>query len=160
MNTSKKTPNNATAKTKLAPKRFAVQLIMVAALVATIFAVVALQRHDDAATVSIAGRQYQLEVVTTEQAKSQGLSDRVGMARNHGMLFQYANQGTRCFWMKDMHFPLDIIWLNAQNQVLKIESNVSPDTYPHPFCASPAQNVIELNAGEARSLRVGQMVQL
>lgn len=153
-------PNNATAKTKLAPKRFLTQLIMVVALVATIFAVVSLQKHSDATTLTIGGRQYQLEVVTTEQDKSQGLSGRVGMARDRGMLFQYANQGVRCFWMKDMQFPLDIIWLNAQNRVIKIESAVSPDTYPYPFCASPAQNVIELNAGEARSLHVGQIVQL
>lgn len=153
-------PSNATAKTKLAPKRLAVQLLMVAALIVTIFAVVTLQKHNDATTLTIGGRQYQLEVAATEHDKSLGLGDRIGMARGHGMLFQYANQGMRCFWMKDMHFPLDMIWLNAQNQVVKIEPNVSPDTYPRSFCASPAQNVIELNAGEARSLRVGQIVQL
>lgn len=153
-------PNSATAKIKLAPKRFAIQLLMVAALIATIFAVVALQKNNTATMLTISGKQYQLEVAATDHEKSQGLGGRIGMARNHGMLFQYANQGVRCFWMKDMHFPLDIIWLNAQNQVIKIESNVSPDTYPHPFCASPVQNVIELNAGEARSLHVGQIVQL
>ena len=113
-------PNSATAKIKLAPKRFAIQLLMVAALIATIFAVVALQKNNTATMLTISGKQYQLEVAATDHEKSQGLGGRIGMARNHGMLFQYANQGVRCFWMKDMHFPLDIIWLNAQNQVIKI----------------------------------------
>lgn len=152
--------SSVTAKTKLAPKRFLAQLIMVVALVATIFAVVSLQKNSDATMLTIDGRQYQLEIAATDSERSQGLGGRIGMAHDRGMLFQYANQGVRCFWMKDMHFPLDIIWLNSQSRVVKIEANVSPDTYPRQFCASPAQNVIELNAGESRQLHIGQIVQL
>jgi uncharacterized protein len=153
-------PSNATAKTKLVPKRTLVQLAMIVALVATIFGVIAVQHDDATPHAVIAGRTYSLEIADTDAARAQGLSNRVGMAQNHGMLFRYANQGVRCFWMKDMHFSLDIIWLNAQSQAIKIERNVSPDTYPHPFCASPAQNVLELNAGAAQNLRPGQIVQL
>ncbi len=153
-------PNSATAKTKLAPKRLTAQLVMVAALVATIFAVVTLQKSDDATVLTVDNKHYKLEVAATDSERSQGLGGRIGMARDRGMLFEYANPGVRCFWMKDMHFPLDIIWLNSQSRVVKIEANVSPDTYPRQFCASPAQNVIELNAGESRQLHIGQIVQL
>lgn len=153
-------PNNATEKTKLAPKRALAQAIMVVALVATIFGVLSLQRSDSNATTTIGDKRYVLEIADTNATREQGLGGRVGMAQNHGMVFKYANQGVRCFWMKDMHFPLDIIWLNAQSQIVKIESRVSPDTYPHPYCASPAQDVIELHAGEAASLHVGQTIQL
>jgi len=153
-------PNNVTAKTKLAPKRAFAQAIMVVALLATIFGVVALRHNDATPRATIGGKQYTLEIADTAAMREQGLSGRIDMAKNHGMLFRYPNQGVRCFWMKDMHFPLDIIWLNAQNQVIKVARNVAPDTYPPSYCASPAQSVIELHAGEATSVRIGQTIQL
>ena len=153
-------PNNDTVKTKLAPKRVIVQCAMIVALIATIIGVVTLQHHDTYTKLTIGSNHYELEVADTDAARAQGLGGRVGMARNHGMLFAFPNQGVRCFWMKDMQFPLDMIWLNAEQRVIKVERNVSPDTYPHPFCASTAQSVIELNAGEAKPLHVGQIVEL
>lgn len=72
------------------------------------------------------------------------------MAQDQGMLFVFNAPDTVCFWMKDMRFSLDIIWLDAQKEVVHIEKNVSPETFPKTYCPDkPAQYVIELNAGEA-----------
>ncbi len=75
------------------------------------------------------------------------------------MLFVFEGVAVQCFWMKDMHFSIDIIWLDAEKRVVHIEKDVSPETYPRTFCPSkPAKYVIELSAGEASrsSIRPGQ----
>lgn len=72
------------------------------------------------------------------------------MPLSHGMLFVFGGEGTRCFWMKNMRFPLDIVWLDATARVSAVESDLSPSSYPHMFC-HPGSYVAELNAGQARA---------
>lgn len=100
---------------------------------------------------------FYLENADTNVARAQGLSGRVSMAEKEGMLFIFNQESNQCFWMKDMRFPLDIIWLNSQNKIVKIEPNVLPDTYPMQFCAI-SQYVVELNRGIAakNNLKIGQ----
>lgn len=104
-----------------------------------------------------------LEKATTEPARIQGLSDRLSMPQNQGMLFVFDESGSQCMWMKDMHFGLDMVWLNENKEIVKITQNVTPDTYPNSFCSkSPAKYVIELNSGLAQKsgLRLGQKLYL
>lgn len=117
-------------------------------------------KHSDSQTLQVDGHKFSLEVAATTQAQTQGLGNRTSMPANHGMLFAFSGiPHVQCFWMRDMEYPLDIIWLSTDKQVTHIEQNVSPDTYPRSFCPSePAQYVIELNAGTAKSagIHVGQ----
>jgi uncharacterized protein len=153
--------NSAIVKTVSAHKALFVSslvLLVTSALVG--LALSSLGRHQDGSTVLHAGNQnYELRVVTTIAAQQQGLGDTVVLPPNEGMLFAFGNQDIRCFWMKGMHFPLDIVWLDAQKRVTYIQSDAQPDSYPHSFCPSePAQYVIELNAGQVRhtGMRIGQ----
>lgn len=60
------------------------------------------------------------------------------------------------FWMKDMKFPIDMLWLDNQYRVVSSEENVSPDTYPKVFFPSaPSRYVIELSAGIISTLPLG-----
>lgn len=94
--------------------------------------------------------RYKLEVVSTPQQREQGLSNRDYLARGAAMLFVYQAADAYCFWMKDMRFSLDIVWLDDAKKVVHIERNVSPATYPHSLCPSKlARYVLEFNAGEA-----------
>jgi uncharacterized membrane protein (UPF0127 family) len=52
--------------------------------------------------------------------------------------------------MKRMRFALDMIWLSSQGEVISVQPDVSPKTYPSAYCAF-AQDVIELDAGQARA---------
>jgi len=103
-----------------------------------------------------------LEKVDTDATREKGLSGRSSMPRGSGMLFVFDNIGRQCIWMKDMKFPLDIIWLNSQGNIIKIAENVAPSTYPDEFCAKNALLVIEVNAGVAKShgLTVGTHISL
>ncbi len=154
--------NSATAKTKLAPKRSLAYVVMMVALAATIFGVLALPHHSATSRiVKMGATNYELEIASTDSAREQGLSERTSMPNDHGMIFEYQHQNIPCYWMKGMRFSLDIIWVNNSHQVVYVEHNVSPQTYPRTFCPNqPAQYVIELNAGQARTIHTGQMLQL
>ncbi len=103
-----------------------------------------------------------LERVSTDEARAKGLSGRKELSINYGMLFEFDAAGTHCMWMKSMNIPIDMIWVNEEKRIVKIEANVSPSTYPASFCNtdSSAQYVIETNAKVAESLglKVGQQV--
>ena len=98
-----------------------------------------------------------MEVADTNQARIKGLSERDGLPANSGMLFVFESPGEQCFWMKDMRFDLDIIWTNDAKHIVKIEPDVSPDTYPKSFCGDDTLYVLEFDAGFAvkHGLKVG-----
>lgn len=104
-----------------------------------------------------------LEVADTLSLRRQGLSGRKPLKENTGMLFLYDIPGEYGFWMKDMNFAIDIIWLNNEDEVVTIESRVSPRSYPHVFYPSTfAKKVIEISAGGADKLdlQVGEKLHL
>ena len=99
-------------------------------------------------TGSVDGRPYVFEVRRTPEERAQGLSGRSGLTDDEGMLFIFDYDARHGFWMKDMLFALDIIWLDADMNVVHAETDVSPDTYPRSFVPTvPARYVLEINAG-------------
>lgn len=97
--------------------------------------------------------QIRAELADTETERSRGLGGRGFLPEKGGMLFVFDSKDKHCFWMKDMKFPIDIIWLDDVKKVVNIESNVKPDTYPTGYCPeSLARYVIEVNAGMAAEL--------
>ncbi len=97
-----------------------------------------------------------MELAITSEEKSQGLSDRPTLAPNTGMLFVYEQQSRFSFWMRNMRFPLDMIWIGADCTVADVTLNAPPpepgqtlDQLPRFRPASPALYVLEINAGEA-----------
>ncbi len=93
------------------------------------------------------------EVVSTKSARAQGLSGRTKMKDNEGMLFIFETPGKYGFWMKDMLFALDIVWINNNGIVVSIERNVTPESYPKAFINhADASYVLEINAGDSEKL--------
>ena len=137
-------------------------------IVITVFAVIALilpfaLARPATATLRFGQQTYALNIVTSKVAQERGLGDRESIARDRGMLFVFDTAAVQCFWMKDMRFPIDIIWLNSAKKVTYVAANVAPDTYPQKFCGDASTKyVVELNAGEAMhaGIRVGQQVSL
>ena len=57
--------------------------------------------------------------------------------------------------MKDLHFSLDIIWINAVGNIVHIEHNLSPKTFPKTFSSSEgAQYILEVPGGYAKKYGV------
>jgi len=147
-----------TEKTKSAPKRPARVPILICLVVVLLIiaALVGLKHRADTSsakdyTLALSKQssiKYKLAPVTSNADKEKGLGNTPSLATDHGMIFLYSQSSEQCFWMKDMHYPLDIIWANSTKQVTHIEHNLAPSSYPKTYCAE-AQYVIELNAGEA-----------
>lgn len=159
-------PSNETAKTKSAPKAptrrklLVIGILVVLVAAATVFVI----RIETDKTVTLAvdgasngqtglrtmahGKLYKLKPAISAADQQKGLGGISSLPADHGMLFPYQEAAERCFWMKDMQFALDILWLNAKKQVVHLEKSVAPSTYPKLYCAD-AQYVVELNAGEA-----------
>jgi uncharacterized membrane protein (UPF0127 family) len=67
-----------------------------------------------------------------------------------GLLFVFDEPGLHGIWMKDMRFPIDILWLDDAFQVVDVRKNVAPDSYPTVFKPTkPARYVLEVTAGFA-----------
>ncbi len=96
-------------------------------------------------------------VADTDAERELGLSGRERLAPDEGMLFVFPIEGKFSFWMKDMKFPIDILWLSNDGTVIYIEENVSPDSYPEQFAPKSglARYVLELPAGFASAHEIG-----
>jgi uncharacterized membrane protein (UPF0127 family) len=108
------------------------------------------QARPGAATLVVGKIRFDLRLATTPDQQAQGLSGIKSMPDTSGMLFVFPKTAEECFWMKGMHFALDIVWLSAGDEVLLVDHNLSPRTYPMSFCTH-ARYVIELVAGQARA---------
>lgn len=134
------------------PKKFVIGVIVIIALAIT-FAVPLLFNNP---STQLGNKSYKLEVADTAEARQQGLSGREKLKDDEGLLFVFNQPGRQCFWMKDMKFSIDIIWLDANKKVVQLEKNIAPSTYPNTFCADNAQYVIELNAGQVRDAKIAR----
>ena len=113
----------------------------------------------DEASVRIGDVTYAVDMAVTPEERQQGLSGRETMAQDAGMLFVFEEEQPLQFWMKDMRFPLDIIWIDSQCRLIDVAAdvptpppNASNEEIPRVQSPLPAQYVLELNAGEwARS---------
>lgn len=103
-----------------------------------------------------------LDVANNEATRAQGLSGRRNLPTDRAMLFVFDRPGNHCMWMKDMNFPIDIVWLDANKRIVTVAADVAPKTYPKTFCPTEfAQYVLEFPAGMAAksNLAAGQLLE-
>jgi uncharacterized membrane protein (UPF0127 family) len=112
-------------------------------------------------TISGGKSKIEAEVAKTEAAQEKGLSGRACIGEDQSMLFVFDKPDYYRFWMKDMKFPIDIVWIDSHKEVIGADRDISPSTYPSDFAPlQPAQYVLELKAGKAQALGFGGGVQL
>ena len=75
--------------------------------------------------LTIGDVKIQIEVARTPEEKNQGLSGRQSLAEGSGMLFIFEENSRPNFWMKDMRFAIDIIWIN-DGKVVQIDRAIPP----------------------------------
>lgn len=100
---------------------------------------------------------FNAEVAATPKQRAQGLMFRENLGVDKAMLFVFADEKERSFWMKNTLIPLDIIWLNQNKEVVFIKHNALPcdsDLCESIKPAAKAQYVLELNAGTAASINL------
>jgi uncharacterized membrane protein (UPF0127 family) len=102
--------------------------------------------------VTIGTTVVSVELADTPALRVQGLSGRQSPSEGEGMLFIFEEEGNWGFWMKDMLFPIDILWAGSDGTIISIAKDVSPSTYPQAFYPTEpaAKYVLEVPAGFAK----------
>ncbi len=96
----------------------------------------------------INGFSFQVEIAQTIQEKTKGLSEREEIQEGQGMFFIFKKAGYHPFYMRNMKFDLDIIWLDENFKVTEITNNISSNSYPKIFKSlNPIKYVLEVKAG-------------
>jgi len=102
------------------------------------------------AKVRLGGQTIAVDVADDEAERKAGLGGRQSLDEGTGMLFIFDSNDRQGIWMKDMEFPIDVIWLSADKKIVHIESDMQPDSYPAVFRPDEnARYVIEVPAGFA-----------
>lgn len=100
--------------------------------------------------VAIGSVHIQAEVAATDQSRQKGLSGRTSLGDNNGLLFLFDQTQRPIFWMKDMNFELDFIWIE-RDRVVQITESVPIRTATGSWTTlRPVQDVdavLELPAG-------------
>jgi hypothetical protein len=109
------------------------------------------------------GKVLQTEVMIDDADRAMGLMYRPSLAADHGMLFVFETADLHGIWMKNCKFPIDILWLDHEHNVVHLAESVPPcKAEPCPVYQPlrKAAFVVELNAGQARREKatVGSLV--
>ena len=105
--------------------------------------------------VAIGEASWPVELAVTPAERSQGLSGREVLPEGTGMLFVFEGDQHLTFWMPDMNFPLDMVWIDSSCHVVDVtrdapipEPGQSLSDLPRFSPSDPARFVLEINAGE------------
>jgi len=116
------------------------------------------------ASATIQGVTYHLLLTHDEKERQIGLSGRDSLPKDQGMIFQFENPDYYGFWMKDMKFPIDIIYIKDDKIVTIFPDVPSPqsenDIPPVLRPSQPADTVLEINSGESQKngFKIGDSV--
>lgn len=137
----------------LANKYWRIFIILLLLLILALF----LTDRNEKKTIRAANCFFEAELALSPAEQYQGLSDRAELKDREAMLFLFKEKKDRSFVMRNMNFPLDIIFIN-DNRVVNIYRNLAPEG------ASPSQSyhsgapvdaVLEIKAGMSQACGLG-----
>ncbi len=112
--------------------------------------------------VMVGTTQFSVEIADTPQKQIQGLSDRPNLPRDNGVLFRFTTPRRYDFWMKDMLFSIDFVWIRG-GKVVGVTENARHEA-PRTIYSPPeaVDMILEINAGVVREkgIVVGDIVEL
>jgi uncharacterized membrane protein (UPF0127 family) len=80
--------------------------------------------------IRVNNKEFNVEVAKTDEEKEKGLSGIHYLSDDEGMLFIYDEPQEVSFWMKDTFIPLDIIFINDEEEVISVHKGVPEDETP------------------------------
>lgn len=128
-----------------------------------------LENKEQIKVVTINNKEIEVQVADTETERNKGLGGKDNLRENEGMLFVFeAENITPSFWMKDMKFPIDIIWID-DGKVVQVNENLeapeanTPDTALKIYTPNqPIDTVLEVNTGfvKENSISLGDAIDM
>ncbi|MDZ7798078.1 MAG: DUF192 domain-containing protein [Patescibacteria group bacterium] len=113
-------------------------------------------------TIEINNSKFEVEIARSSSEKRKGLSKRDDLKEKRGMIFLNNKEDLYSFWMKDVKFPLDIIWIK-DDKIIGLEKNVPIETdkdYKKYIPPQPVDKILELKGGVSQkyNIKVGDKV--
>ncbi len=111
--------------------------------------------------VLIGHRLYKAYVADNDIQRGKGLSGRPKLADNELMAFFFERPDKYGIWMKDMNFPIDILWIDDSYKIVFMKNDAQPDSYPEVFLPTTSTHIIlEANSDfiEKNNLKIGDNV--
>ena len=81
----------------------------------------------DKCKITIGNKSYQVSLAKTEEEQITGLQGVHTLPEDEGVLFVFEEPGEVGFWMKDTLIPLDIIYINDDDEVIAVEEGTPGD---------------------------------
>jgi uncharacterized protein len=118
---------------------------------------------DSTITITVGEKIIIAEVVDTPDKMTRGLGGRENLSDGEGVWFIFAESAKHGIWMRNMKFPIDILWFDENLRLVHVKEDANPDTYPEIF--SPPVNsrfVLEIPSGyaEKTGIKLGDTVQI
>jgi uncharacterized membrane protein (UPF0127 family) len=118
--------------------------------------------------LQIGDKNYEIFLTENEEDMKKGLSAFEDIKDSQGMLFEFEIEDFHSFWMKDMKFDIDMIFLDKEMKVVHIFENVRKDTYKNQndykifIPKLKSKYVIEIKSGEVKKnkLKLGDIIKL
>jgi uncharacterized membrane protein (UPF0127 family) len=119
-------------------------------------------------SLAIDGHIFSVDLADTLAKRIQGLSGRERLREDQGMLFLFPYSSRQSFWMKDMKFPLDMVWISS-GRIVDISKDVPVPTpgqsvlsLPQFAPSAPVDTVLEIDAGLSTryGFKIGDTVEL
>jgi hypothetical protein len=112
--------------------------------------------------VKISGKMIKVDLAITSEAQGRGLSGQKSLKEDEGMLFIFSKPNKNYFWMKEMNFPIDMIWIDDNFKVIYIKKDALPSSYPEFFGPGVDNRYVFEVVGsfsEKNNLKVGDVVE-
>ena len=104
-------------------------------------------------SVALGEATFTVTIADTPASLERGLSGSAMLPNESGMLFMFDKPARYEFWMKEMNFPLDIIWIGENWNVVGIVASATPESFPETFVSpTSTRYVLEVNSGVAETL--------
>ena len=100
-----------------------------------------------------------VETAETAMERSEGLSEHQALGPNEGLLLVFPTAGEVCITNRTVAFPIDVLFISADQQVIHIEREL-PSGDPGSYCHAPTWLVLELQAGAASEVAIGDTFRL
>ncbi len=110
-----------------------------------------------ASKVAINNHTFHVATAKSQEEQQTGLSGRSSLPQDQGMLFLFEKSDYHNFWMKNMQFPIDILYIKDNKIISIIDSaepapdNSNPQIYQP---EAPANRVLEINAGLSKKYNI------
>lgn len=103
-------------------------------------------------TVTINQTAFEVWVADDAAEQELGLGDIDALESNQGMVFVFPDSQIRTFWMKDVEYPIDIIWIDHNSVVGSVTAYPGSIRYVSP---QPVDMVLEVPAETVATEQIG-----